>query len=452
MMTLRHSLCFAAMAMSAAAAPPKKEPVMARSDSGLDFYAQGGVVVDGVAYFTSDDHTRRKGVAKPQDFPAVVAFDVSSGRKLREYGFGHTYDSSPLVVQRKDGTWLVVAHEHEKARTVAMERDTGKLAWTSEANHPGFYFFGYSWFERSDGVRLVLAAAPNGLHALSSETGEDVWHVPARSSGGVTPCVDQKRGWIFYQCQGKVMKIDAAQGKVLAAAAVPPPNTCISWNTVLTDDGNGYAVVTRWYGKPEWDSAIRVYDAELNLKWERTALPSGKKDILTYAEGLVVTGCGNGWSKNYSGADWKKIHAYRIGDGDIAWTCDLSEHDFNCVPNVPYFDGHFYAETQDSPPRSSKLFRIQAGTGAVEQVFDYGRPITACAPAIVAQGRLLSGDLWEDRIVVTQLATGTKGDWPGPFGNAQTNQYASTNVSAPSTVKMRELRPDAPQEQASPEK
>jgi hypothetical protein len=326
-----------------------------------------------------------------------------------------------------------------------MERDSGKVAWVTAANHPGYYFFGYSWFARPDGVRLILSAAPNGLHALSSETGQDVWHVPARSSGGITPCVDQQRSWVFYQSNGKVMKLDANTGKVLAQTTVPAPNTCISWNTVLVDDATGYAIVTRWYGQPEWDSAIRVYDADLKLKWEKTKLASGKKDILTYADGLVVTGCGNGWAKNYAGNDWKKIIAYRVANGDVAWTCDLSAHDFTCIPNVPYFNGSFYAETQGSPPLTGKLFRINAGSGRVEEVLEYGRAITSCAPSIIAKGHLLSGDLWEDRIVVTRLSEGVEGDWPGPFGDPQTNQYRATNVPVANLGRgaMRELKVEA---------
>lgn len=35
------------------------------------------------------------------------------------------------------------------------------------------------------------------------------------------------------------------------------PNVCISRNTVLVNDSRGHFVATRWYGKPECDSAIR---------------------------------------------------------------------------------------------------------------------------------------------------------------------------------------------------
>jgi hypothetical protein len=156
---------------------------------------------------------------------------------------------------------------------------------------------------------------------------------------------------------------------------------------------------------------------------------------------LVVTGFGNGWAKNYTGSDWKKIIAYRVGSGEVAWTCDLSGHEFTCIPNVPYFNGHFYAESQGSPPLTGKLFRIDARSGKVESMLEYGRAITSCAPSIIAGGRLLSGDLWEDEIVVTQLAEGARGQWPGPFGDPQTNTYAAQSEPQAKPAKLREMRP-----------
>jgi len=133
------------------------------SPSGLDYYAQGGVVVDGIAYFTSTDGSYVPGVEKTAGFPSVVAFDVRTFRKLRTYAFARTYDSTPLVFQKRDGTWLVIAHEHKNKRTVAMRRDTGEVDWTSAPNQPGAYFFGYSWFQRDDGSKLILTACQNGL-------------------------------------------------------------------------------------------------------------------------------------------------------------------------------------------------------------------------------------------------------------------------------------------------
>jgi len=77
------------------------------SPSGLRYYAQGGVVVDGIAYFTSDD-----GGCVPTDrtdaYSAVVAFDLQTFRKLRTYPLSKTYDSSPLVFT-KEG-WDLAGH------------------------------------------------------------------------------------------------------------------------------------------------------------------------------------------------------------------------------------------------------------------------------------------------------------------------------------------------------
>lgn len=291
------------------------------SDWGVEFYSQGGVVVNGIAYFTSDDGDYVKTGLRSPAFPGVVAFDVHTLHKVRTYPISQTYDSSPFLFQKKDGTWLVIAHEHKNKRTVACRRDTGRIEWTSEANQPGSYFFGYSPFRRSDGTQLIFTACQNGLHAMSGETGKDIWWVKERSTGGITPCVDQQQGWVFYQCDGKVLKVQATDGKILTEATVKSPNICISWNTVLVNDSQGYFVATRWYGKPEWDSSIRVYDKDLNLIWEQTGLPVGKKDTLTYAEGRLVTGSGNHWSKRYEGDKWKYVNSIPMRLGSPRAAC-----------------------------------------------------------------------------------------------------------------------------------
>lgn len=428
------------IAVSAIAQEPPKAAGPA-SDWGVEFYSQGGVVVDGIAYFTSDDGDYvRTGIRSPT-FPGVVAFDVRTLRKVRTYPFSQTYDSSPFLFQRKDGTWLVIAHEHKKKRTVACHRDTGQVEWISEANQPGSYFFGYSSFRCPDGTQLIFMACQNGLHAMSGETGKDVWWVKEQSTGGITPCGDQKQGWVFYQCDGKMLIVRATDGEILKAATVKSPNVCISWNTVLVNDSHGYFVASRWYGRPEWDSALRVYDKDLNLIWERTGLPVGKKDTLTYAEGRLVTGSGNHWSKKYEGNKWKYVAAYSVQDGSILWRCELSHIPYESLFNLPYFNGFFYAETTGGDHGPSKLLRMRASDGKLTEVLDYGRSISSCAPCILAHGRVLSGDLEEDRVVVTEIAENSKADWPGPFGDPQTNQFALPYEPGVKLVTMKEIRP-----------
>lgn len=411
------------------------------SDWGVEFYSQGGVVVDGVAYFTSDDGGCVTTGLRPPDHPSVVALDIHTFRKVRTYPISQTYDSSPFLFQKKDGTWLVIAHEHKNKRTVACRRDTGKIEWISEANQSGSYFFGYSPFRRPDGTQLIFMACQNGLHAMSGETGKDVWWMKERSTGGITPCVDQQQGWVFYQCDGKVLKVRATDGEILKEAAIRPPNICISWNTVLVTDSHGYFVATRWYGRPEWDSAIRVFDKDLNLVWERTGLPIGKKDTLTYAEGRLVTGSGNHWSKKYEGDKWKYVAAYSITDGSVLWKCDLSHIAYESLFNLPCFNGYLYAETTGGDYGPSKLLRIRASDGKLMEVLDYRRSISSCAPCIIAHGKVLSGDLGEDRVAVTEIAENSKADWPGPFGDPQTNHFGLPNEPGAKLVPMREIRP-----------
>ena len=448
---LTAAIC-AVLTLNATVAPGQesRQQCAGLSQLGLDYYSQGGIVQNGIAYFTANDSSRRNeevaAAKRDESFPCVVAFSLDDYTVIRRYPIQKTYDSTPMVIRRRDGTWLLLAHEHQNSRTVAVNRDTAEVVWTSEANQPGAYFFAYSYYQCDDGTKLILTACRNGLHAMSLETGKDRWWCKVADDGGITPCVDQRRGWIFYQCRGKVLKLRALDGKLLKQAQVGKPDRGISWNTVLIDDAHGYFVATRWYGRPAWDAAIRVFDKDLNLVWGRTKLPSGKKDTLTYAEGKLVSGCGNMWYKEgYEGDRWKNITAYEIGTGEVAWRCDLSQYDFTCSINQPYFNGHFYAETQDTIDKKSRLFRINAADGTLEEVYEYGRPITSCAQPLIARGRMLSGDLHRDRIVVTRLAENSTADWPGAFGDPQTHQNAVVDPNA-RRVPMEEIQKAPPGE------
>lgn len=393
-------------------------------------YAQGGVVVEGIAYFTANEYVKDaagKKTLKPKSFPYVVAFDTKTFRVIRTYPFQDTYDSSPLVIRNKAGRWLVIAHEFKLSRTVAMNRDTGRIEWKSPANQPGQLFFGYTYFNRDDGSKLVFAASQKGLHALSSEDGKERWHFRTNSRGGVTPCVDQAKGWVYYQHDGGLAKLDARTGKPLKKIRIPPPADCISWNTMLVNDKHGYYIVTYWYhyAKPKWNSAIRVYDQNLKLVWEKKRLPMSKKATLTYAGGKIFAGSGNGWAP-HEGDKWKAVTAYRIQDGGIAWRCDLSKFQYLQIMNVPHFNGYLFAETANrrTAGRPSVILKINAGNGAIEGMHNCGANVTSCAPSILARGLMMSGALHIDRISITRIAEGSQLDWPGPFGDPQTNQMS----------------------------
>ena len=189
---------------------------------------------------------------------------------------------------------------------------------------------------------------------------------------------------------------------------------------MLTGDSRGSFVATYWYDG-NWKGAIRVYDKNLKLVWEKTGLPTGKKHTLTYADGKLLTGSGDGWV-TYTGGDWKYIAAYAIDTGAVVWKCDLSKYNYQCIENVPYFNGCFYAQADEDHDKypSSFLFRIEATNGKLAEVFDYGHTINACAPCIIAAGKIFKGALWADRLRSGADRRGVKADWPGPFGDPQT--------------------------------
>ena len=319
-----------------------------------------------------------------------------------------------------------------------MNRDTAEVVWTSAANQPGAYFFGYSYYVRPDNSKLIFMACQNGLHAMSSETGQDIWWHKVPSTGGITPAVDQANGWVFYQVDGKLLKLRAEDGAVLNETVVPPPHRCISWNTILVNDEHGYHIATYWIEKDDgaWCMALRVYDAELRLTWERNPVAGGKKSTLTYANGMLVMGSGNDRCR-YEGTDWKHIPAFAIETGDMLWSCDLSDQEYPSILNVPYADGFFYAETCGEP---GKVFRIHAADGMLTETIDYGAPVASCAPCIMARGMILSGDLHRDGIVVTVVSEQVTADWPGPFGDPQCNTYAAPVSPSATPVAMREIR------------
>lgn len=397
------------------------------SEEGTMFYSQGGIVIDDMAYFTADKSNRSLNdeMEKSRFYPFIVAFSANPPfDKKRTYQFHDTYDSTPSYVITKSGSELLIAHEYKKKRTKALFVDTGNTAWMSTTNQPGAYFFGYSYYRKEDGKTLLLGSFQNGLHALNASDGTVAWFVPRHSIGGVTPAVDQKFGIVYYQYSGGIAKIDAASGTILKEIQVEPPNKTISWNAVLINDYNGFFLATYWYGNPQWDSAVRVYDRKLRLVWSKKNLPGGKKTTLVYANGILSAGIGNSWSEKYFGNDWKKLEAWSIKDGTKVWETDLSEHGFLSIPNILYFNGNFYAETQDPPGFNSKLFRINAYRGTIEGMLNYGFPSTSCAPPIIANGMLFSGNLYADNIIVTQLANGSTADWPGVFGDGQKNHNA----------------------------
>lgn len=409
----------------------------------IDGYAQGGVVFGNYAFFTGQyNETAVQGrmqIPKHKQYPFVSMIDITNFKIVKTFDFNDTYDSSPLVITRGAGDTIVVAHEHLKSRTSAFNINTGKKVWTSDDNQPGPYFFGYSYYERNDKTKIILVSSKNGLHAISSENGEELWALNVPSTGGVTPAVDQERGAVYYQCDNSVYKINVLSGEVEKSFEIKKPySRCVSWNTILAEANGRKFITTYWYNFDDGKGAIRTFDAELNPLWEKVELTTSKKATLTYHNsGKIIIGCGNGW-KPFKGDGWKKINAYNVATGEIDWTCDLTEFEFGSIINIPTLNNYLYAESQDNMSiGSSKIFRINALSGLLEEVFYYGKPVTSFATSIIAKGYIFSGNLWRDELNIVKIAEDVQTDWLGPFGDPQKNSMAinaDSPVFTPMTV------------------
>ena len=89
------------------------------------------------------------------------------GSDLPTYG----YSSSPLVA----GDKLILEAGGSNASVVALDRQTGKIAWTAGDDRPAYS----SPIEIVvDGVRQIVSWSAHGLHAFATEDGQPLWDYP----------------------------------------------------------------------------------------------------------------------------------------------------------------------------------------------------------------------------------------------------------------------------------
>ncbi len=387
-------------------------------------YAQGGIVVGGVAYLAADQSNSIASFAKPADYPFAASFQAGTLIPVKEYGFEDTYDSTPLIMTSSDGKKLLIMHEYKQQRSKAIDLETGETEWVSDANQPGHSFFGFSYYIRKNESDLILVEADNGLHAISLDTGQTVWWL--EREGGATPAVDQKQGIIYFQSRGRLDKINASTGQVIVSKKIHSYTKIYSTATVLINDANGYNVATYWYGRPLYRSSLKIFDADLNLKWEKEKLAGGPKTTISYGNGRIYLGSGD-FSYPYSQNDskWKHIRAYDVKTGKIIWTRRLSSYAYDDIPNVIYVNEFIIAETQSRRYSNHLIFVLNASDGSILQFLDTGSPASSCAPPLFSGGRLLTGNLFTDSFVVVELGLGEIVDWRGAFGDPQLHHMAA---------------------------
>lgn len=393
--------------------------------TGVDGLAnEHGVVCNGVGYF------------EQADGKLVKAADLDTYELLWQYNYEDIYDVAPMVDHKKDGSWLIVEHERANSRVKALYLSDASVAWISDNNIPYIGGTGFSYYRTNGGDLLVLAKGSNGLHALSFEDGTTRWFSPAQSWYGTIPAVDQKNRWIYSVSFERIDRLDAETGKLMKSVYTQPDAMTTHSNTLLVDDDYGYYVATANWNGDLTKGNIVVYDSLLNVIWKKDRFIE-RLSTICYHDGLLYTGQCAGWYPYLydlvSKRDFRHITAFNIGNGSVVWDLDLSEYRWSNIHDVVYCNGYLYAITDNigsSEVMNRLLFRIEAKTGKVNEVLDYGVPISICASPVVTNGRLFEAG------VVTIIGKGKKTDWTGQFSTGQTNTNSANDLAVQEITKM----------------
>lgn len=290
--------------------------------------------------------------------------------------------------------------------------------------------------------KLILCHSESGLHCMEIEDGSYRWQLSRTT--GCTPAIDQANGIVYFQSQGQLDKINVLTGDVLDYISISAPsNKTQVANTVYINDSHGEYIATYWYsGAAIYQSAIRVYDSDLDLVWQKTGLPLSKKYTICYADGMLFAGYGDSFIEDVleldpggaCDAEDRNITAYDITDGSVVWETNIwDEIDPDTysglglpidptVRDILYCNGYLFAETTGTP---NILFVLNASTGAIVYQYDgfedeFYRN-TSCAPPSFSGGYFISPSIQGDCVNIINCGTGVKTDWSGAFQDSQHN-------------------------------
>lgn len=343
----------------------------------------------------------------------LCEFDIKNFVIKKYFPAKDTYDSSPCIISLNSHRKIVCVHEHIQRRTVAFDCHSGKKLWSSEKNQPGSYFLGHSFINLKKNSGLLLSPTSNGLVALNILNGKTVFKIPAKQT--ITPAIDSKNQIIFMSSSGFLSKINAIKGKIIKQIAIEKPNTCISWNNLFLP--NKELLITYWYEPIPFGSAIRVFNSNLELIWEKLHLPLSKKFTLCSNDNFVFTGCGDRWQRDYynsSNKDWKNISAYNVQNGNSEWKIDLNEYDFESIMNLIIYKNKLLALSTGF--KNNYLFIIDINKGILINTYGPYKPQMTCAPSILHKGYILKGDTVTNSVLAIKLPFAEEIEWSTPFG------------------------------------
>ena len=350
------------------------------------------------------------------------------------------YDVSPMVEKTQDGTWLIIEHERARGRVKARYLADGEDAWVSDNNIPYIGGTGFNYYVNKDGLTVILAKGSNGLHALSIDDGSELWFTPAQSWFSTIPAVDQKNRWIYSQSFERVEKLDAESGKVIRSKYTVPESMTTHSNTLLVDDEFGYFIATADWNGNVLKGDVTVYDSTLEIAWKKDRFIERLSSIC-YHKGMLFSAQCSGWyqyeNKLIGKHDWKNITAFDIRNGDVKWNLSLAKFDYDNIHDVVYCNNYLYAITDNTGlmiKKSRLLFKIRAADGFLEEVLDFGLPISICASPVISNGKLFEAG------IPTLLGEGEKCDWYGQYGVRQLNHNAADDKTVSRFKKMENLQ------------
>lgn len=284
--------------------------------------------------------------------------------------------------------------------------------------------------------KLVYFGCDDGLHAFSLEDGVEAWSFsdPDGNLRGKTPAVDQENEWLYFQQNNRLHKLNARTGAMLIHKHVLASSLVGSGNTVLVNDSHGYHVVVYYQAWLPYGGRIFCYDSNLNLEWSVTGLNSTGKNTLCYHDGLVYMGTGEIFAQGqelwYVGQPEDcMVNAYNISDGSLEWSTLLSdplkifEPLGYAVMNIIYCNGYLIAEQSIGNAASgdhAKIHVFDPLTGTILRTYIHDSYLNSCGVISLSNGKLITGDLNTDKMLVFKIGTGLSTDY-APFGMHQTN-------------------------------
>jgi len=380
---------------------------------GLDEY---GIIKDGKAYMSREGSRGS----------ALVSFWVKNGEIIRCYDISGSYGTAPLLEHGilAQHSWM------EGGFTTAFREEDGAILWTAygQPGHP----MGMAYYEHLSKGYLYVSAN-NGLHCLNFDTGELLWHFQAEiSANPVTPVVDDENGWLYYQSDNKMWKLDAVSGKVIWNKPISGNTSTNYWATILLNDKYaGYQVLAHWLlqnksetNESPYSTVIYSFSSDGVTNWKIRLDECVSKSLTCYKGVVAVQSFGN------------LVRGFNATNGEPLWQFD-SKDSYSSARNfgtamIVVGERLVIVTTEEGDPwgpDNGRLFFLDPPTGRKLGELDLGMPRSSCAYPIASEGVILVPNLYNHSIEAWKVGEGDKIDFY-PFRGSKGQTGAPENQRA----------------------